>query len=284
MPELPEVETIRRGLDKKITGRKVTGVDVFIPKSFQGKPEKVIGQKVEAVERRAKLLRIKLEKTNLLIHLKMTGQLIYVFSKKRFAGGHPSHDWHAELPNKYTRVILNFDDGSRLFFNDLRRFGWIKVTDDKTTDEVMSEYGPEPLSGEFTVDYLIERAKRVPARNIKQFLMDQTIIAGVGNIYNDETLYLARISPLTKVGCLTKSDWVAIKASLIETLNKGIKYGGTTDSDYVDAEGKKGGMQEHLNVYHRQGLACHRGDGKIKRIKIGGRGTYYCPSCQKEIE
>ena len=284
MPELPEVETIKRGLSRKIIGHTITDVTILNAKSFQGLKAKIIGQKIIGVDRRAKVLRLMLENNqNLLFHLKMTGQLIYLYSKKRIAGGHPSHDWHADLPNKHTRLIIHFDHSSALFFNDLRKFGWCKILSDSEVDNIFSGYGPEPFSPEFTVQYLIERAKKIPNRTIKQFLMDQSIIAGVGNIYNDESLYLSKVSPLTKVKSITPEDWQNIHKSLRSVLEKGIKFGGTTDSDYVDSEGKKGGMQEHLNVYHRNGLKCIRCKGTIVRINIGGRGTYYCPTCQKEL-
>ena len=282
MPELPEVETIRIGLDKKLSGHIVTDINILTTKSFQGDKKEIIGKRIARVTRRAKIIRIGFSGINLLIHLKMTGQLIYLFSDKRLAGGHPSHDWHTKLPNKHTRAIITLDNGSKLFFNDLRKFGWIKVTDDKTTDEIFSKFGPEPLSKEFSASYLSGKAKKTPAKNIKQFLMDQKNIAGVGNIYNDETLYLAKIHPLTKVGQLSDSQWNTVYGSLIKTLVKGIKYGGTTDSDYVNIDGEVGGMQDHLNVYHRQNEKCRSCRGMIRRIKVNGRGTYFCPSCQKE--
>jgi formamidopyrimidine-DNA glycosylase len=283
MPELPEVETIRRGLLSKIVSKKIASVEVENAKSFQGKAEDVTGRKILNIERRAKNIRLKLEGgVNILIHMKMTGQLIFIDHNKRFAGGHPSHDWHALLPNKHTRVTFAFDDGTMLFFNDLRKFGWCKVMTDEEIEKVFSLFGPEPFSGAFTVDYLQKRAERIPARTIKQFIMDQEIIAGIGNIYADESLFCARLMPRTKVGFLNKTDWEKLRTCILEVLEKGIKYGGTTDSDYVDAEGKKGGMQNYLNVYHKTGESCPICGGEVEKIKLGGRGTYYCPRCQKE--
>lgn len=285
MPELPEVETIKNGLKGRIVGKIITDLSFDSNKTFQGEPQEVIGQKVIGLERRAKILRIKLENyKNLLFHLKMTGQLIFIASdKKRLAGGHPSHDWHDKLPNKHTRITFTFDDDSRLFFNDLRKFGWCKVLTDEEIREIFEDYGPEPFSKGFTSEYLLERAKKIPQRNLKQFLMDQKIIAGIGNIYNDESLFLAELMPTTKVGALTLTDWQTIVDSVKNVLELGIKYGGTTDSDYVNAEGRKGGMQEHLNVYHRADQPCPKGcKGLVEKMTIGGRGTFYCRLCQKE--
>lgn len=283
MPELPEVETIKIGLSKKIIGKKIVDIDVRNKKSFQGDIRDVVGNKIISVERRAKLIRIKLDNDlNLLFHLKLTGQLIVIDKKSRFAGGHPSHDWHAKLPNTNTRIIFTFSDKSKLFFNDLRKFGWCKVLKSETIVRLFdNDYGFEPLDKDFTVEYLLSKAKRIPNRNIKQFLMDQKIAAGMGNIYTDEALFEARISPLRKVKDIKMAEWQKLIESMKIVLTSGIKYGGTTDSDYVNAEGKKGGMQEHLKVYHRTGKPCFGCKGVVKRITIGGRGTHYCPTCQK---
>lgn len=284
MPELPEVETIRKGLSKKIIGKKIIDIDISNAKSFQGEPKDVVGSSIVDIERRAKLIRIKLSNNlNLLFHLKLTGQLIIIDHDNRFAGGHPSHDWHAELPNSNTRIIFTFSDNSKLFFNDMRKFGWCKVLSGDDIEAIYKkDYGFEPLDKDFTVEYLLVKGKRIPNRNIKQFLMDQTIAAGMGNIYTDETLFDAKISPLRKIKDIKMSQWQQLISSMRIVLNDGLKYGGTTDSDYVDAEGKKGGMQNHLKVYHQTGKPCANNcGGKVLRMTIGGRGTHYCENCQK---
>lgn len=301
MPELPEVETIRRGLSKRLVGRTIRNIEVRNVRSFQGEVKDVIGANVSDIERRAKVIRIKLSNgLNLLFHLKMTGQLIYRQSaignpqseQKRtaksgqlignFAGGHPDHEWHAELPTKHTHIIFTFDDGSHLYFNDLRKFGWCKVLTADQIDDILVDYGLEPFSDDFTAEYMIQKAKKIPNRTIKQFLMDQEIIAGVGNIYADEALFDARILPTRKVKDIILSEWQKVHDSVLKVLDMGIKYGGTTDSDYVNSEGKKGGMQDHLKVYHKTGEKCSGGcGGVVKRMTIGGRGTHYCESCQK---
>jgi formamidopyrimidine-DNA glycosylase len=195
------------------------------------------------------------------------------------------------LPNAATRLVFTFDDDSKLFFNDLRMFGWCKVLSNEAVEKLFAkDYGPEPLrlagarsgqaSKEFTVEYLKSQAARFPRRKIKQFLTDQKIIAGIGNIYADESLFRAKISPLRLAKDIPDSEWQVLRQSIIETLELAVKHRGTTDSDYVDAEGKKGGMQNYLNVYGRQGQDCRGCPGKVKKITLGGRGTHYCPECQ----
>lgn len=294
MPELPEVETIKRGLQERIVGKKIVDLDVRYAKNFIGTKEDVIGQKVVGISRRAKVVAIELSNDKfLLFHLKMTGQLIYVVQNdERFAGGHPDHNWHAKLPNSTTAIIFIFDDGSKLFFNDLRKFGWCKVLTREQLDKIFeTEYGPEPIrlaearsgqaSSDFTSEYLVAQAKKIPNRKIKQFLTEQKIVAGIGNIYVDELLFDARISPLRKVSEITESEWGQIVKSTVKVLELAIVQGGTTDSDYVNADGEKGGMQDYLKVYRKTGLSCPGGcGGKIERITLGGRGTHYCPACQ----
>lgn len=284
MPELPEVETIKLGLSRKIINKEIAEVEVLSAKSFIGDSELLTEQKVIAITRRAKTILFKFSNTNMLVHLKMTGQLIYIENNKRFAGGHPSHDWHANLPNKHTRIIFTFVDGSKLFFNDLRKFGWCKLISDKEVLQIFSLYGPEPFTKEFTADYLISRAAKTPNKKIKQFIMDQNVIAGIGNIYADESLFDSQIHPATRVRFLSKSDWEKFVMNVKNILQLAIENGGTTDSDYVDAEGKQGGMQNLLKVYHKTGQKCPtKCGGTIERIVIGGRGTNFCPSCQKEL-
>lgn len=284
MPELPEVETIRLGLSKLIVGKTIKDIVIENPKSFIGEKESVVGSEIKDITRRAKVIVVKLSNDlNLMFHLKLTGQLIVVDHNERFAGGHPSHDWHAKMPNSNTRLTFDFGDNTKLYFNDMRKFGWCKVLNNAEIQAIFKkDYGYEPLDKEFTVEYLLSKAKRIPNRNAKQFLMDQTIAAGMGNIYTDEALFEARVSPLRKIKDITMPEWQKLIDSMKLVLNKGLKYGGTTDSDYVNADGKKGGMQDYLNVYHKTGSPCAGGcDGVVERIVVGGRGTHFCPKCQK---
>lgn len=292
MPELPEVETIRQGLAKRLIGREIDLIKVLNPKSFIGSVGRVRHRKIIALKRRAKVLCLCLDNNSgLLFHLKMTGQLIYrppsrwtgSTQKTSFAGGHPSKDWVAKLPNAYTRIIFTLNDNSRLFFNDLRLFGWCKVLEVSRIEGIFAaEFGPEPFSDQFTVEYLISAASKIPNRKIKQFITDQKIIAGVGNIYADEALFYACVSPLRKVCEITAGEWQAIRLGVVKALELGLKYGGSSIDTYVNVLGETGTAHQHLKVYRRTGELCPNNcGGQIKRIVLGGRSTHYCPICQR---
>jgi len=283
MPELPEVETIAKQLGSVLAGNRIVGLTVLSVKSFVGVKTDVVSQKIVSVSRRAKVIIITLDNGKyLLFHLKMTGQLIYIDQNHRIAGGHADHDWHAELPNSHTRIIFDLGDERKLYFNDMRKFGWCRVLTKKELDEYLAKYGPEPLDSGFTLEYL--KGKALSSKiAVKKFLMDQSIIAGIGNIYADETLFAARIHPLRPVGSLTDKEWNSVIREAKRILAFAVTKGGTTDSDYVNAYGTKGGMQDFLKVYHHAGEPCPDGcGGKIEKIVVGGRGTHFCPACQKE--
>ena len=288
MPELPEVEIIKNGLKDKIIGRTIKDVEVRVAKIFQGDAKLVSGAKIKSVERRAKMLIVGLSNGySLLIHLKMTGQLVFDLKKgdksKRVAGGHPSDDWVKDLPSKFTHVIFNFTDGSVLYFNDLRKFGYIKVykTDELKKLKVLEDLGPEPFTADLTADYLLRAMARRPRLKIKQLLMDQTVISGVGNIYADEALFCAGISPLRLCRAVSKSELGKIIECIKKVLTLALKYRGSSENSYVDVEGRKGEMQKHFQVYQQTGKKCPRCAGVVKRTVVGGRGTHYCPGCQK---
>ena len=292
MPELPEVETIRRGLKKRIVGKRIKRVEVLREKSFQGKPQLVVGRRVKAVKRQAKVLMIELEGGWwLLVHLKLTGQLIFRDQKsearEQRRTRRPTSVFDVtDLPNKYTRVIVEFEDQSRLYFNDLRVFGWMRVVkDEELKSELLKFSGVDPLSSEFTADYLRQIASRFN-RPIKLLLMDQKKIAGIGNIYANEALFCAGIRPDRKAAEVVQK-WPEkigkLQECVVKVLKEGIRYGGTTGADeaFRNVEGEWGRMQEHLQVYQREGEQCFRCGAKIKRIKIGGRSSFYCPRCQQ---
>ena len=288
MPELPEVETIRRGLEKRIVGKRIKKIRVLREKSFQGEPAAVEGRKVVAVKRQAKVLMIELAARRwLLVHLKLTGQLIFKEKGEKGRRGEKKSVFDvAELPNKYTRVVVEFEDGSRLYFNDLRVFGWMRVVrEEEVKDELLKFSGVDPLSSEFTVEYLREIASRFN-RPIKLLLMDQKKIAGIGNIYANEALFCAGIRPDRKAAEVVER-WPEkiekLRDCVVKVLRKGIKYGGTTGADeaFRNVEGEWGRMQEHLQVYQREGKRCKRCGARIKRMKIGGRSSFYCPRCQE---
>jgi formamidopyrimidine-DNA glycosylase len=283
MPELPEVETIRLGLKKAIVGKTIVGVDVRVPKLFHGDKKEIIGKKIKNIDRRAKQIIIDVEGNNdLLIHLKMTGQLIFDDGKSRVAGGHPSVDWVAKLPNSTTHIIFDFSDGSKLFFNDLRKFGWVKIFDSKKLKgKLANELGVEPFDKEFTTSRLEKIIKSKSRWNIKKVLTDQSLISGIGNIYADESLYWAGVLPTRLAAKISDEEIVKLRDSIIKSLEIGLKYGGSSENTYFKIDGTKGQAQEHFQVYAQDGKECKRCEGGVKKIKLNGRGTHFCPKCQK---
>ncbi len=281
MPELPEVETVKRRLKDVLIGREIKQVEVLREKSFQGDTSKVAGAEIKAVERRAKLIKIKLSNGRyLLIHLKMTGQLIYVSDQIRVGGGHPTADWVHDLPGDHTRVIIDFKDNSQLFFNDMRVFGWIKVLDETDLSLELDKYGPDVIDDEFNADYLETKLKNRTIA-IKQVIMIGQIVGGVGNIYASEALFAAGIDPRRSANDLSREEYERLVAALKQVIKEGVEAGGTTfDGSYVNVDGLAGDYQEELRVYGQEGKDCPECEGKIKKIKVGGRGTYFCPQCQ----
>lgn len=280
MPELPEVETIRKILASQIVGKTIVSVNILKHKSFIGNPKDITGSKIISIDRRAKQLIIKLSNGKyLVIHLKMSGQILISNIKNKISKIQTKNQI---LPHKHTRVIIEFKDGSRLFFNDMRMFGWIKAIKNYELRIMNSKFGPEPLGKEFTVNYL--RTVFVKSnRPIKQVLLDQKIIAGIGNIYANDILYLAKIRPTKITKKLSNLEIKQLRKQTIEVLNKAIKYKGSSAKDelYVQPTGEKGSYQEHFLVYQREGQLCKQCGGKIKRIKQAGRSSFYCPRCQK---
>lgn len=288
MPELPEVETIRAGLAKLLPGKVVKDVWYDWDKSFPNAPADVarflVGSKIEKVRRRAKVLIIELSGGwALIIHLKMTGQLVFVGKNQRFGAGHPGKELIGELPAKSTRVILKFKDGSQLFFNDQRKFGWMRLLPAIEIPEIdfFKKVGPEPLDDDFTVDKFIDRLQRRKNSNIKAVLLDQTVVAGIGNIYADESLWSAKIHPATLVSQIPKTRLVLLYSAVRDVLNLSISKGGSTDKNYVDAEGKKGSYLSFANVFRKEGQPCPRCGTPIEKIRVAGRGTHICPHDQK---
>lgn len=290
MPELPEVETVRRGLETLIIGRVIRSVGVLeSPKSFPNAQadvdEFMIGTEITAVRRRAKVLLIDLStQYTLVIHLKMTGQLVYR-GEQVFGAGHPNDSLIGELPDRSTRVMIEFMDNSWLYFNDQRKFGWIRLlpTIEVPNIDFMKKVGPEPLEADFTTQEFAERFVRRARTNIKAALLDQTVVAGVGNIYADESLWGAKISPKRKVADVTPEEFAKLYKELRYVMNLAIEKGGSTDKNYVNAEGKRGSYMDFARVFRQEGLPCPRCGTTIEKIKWAGRGTHFCPVCQKEI-
>lgn len=287
MPELPEVETVRTGLSTLLPGKVVQDVSHDWPKGFPNAPadvsEFLVGAEVLAVRRRAKVLLIDLDsKYTLVIHLKMTGQLVFV-GEQRFGAGHPNDSLVNELPDKSTRVIFEFRDGSKLFFNDQRKFGWVKLlpTIEVPNIDFMKKVGPEPLAEDFTWQVFKERLLRRKNSGIKAVILDQTVLAGVGNIYADEGLWGAKIHPATLVRNLRDAEIKLLHYELQYVLQLAIDKGGSSNHTYVNAEGKKGSYMDFARVFRREKLPCPRCGTTIEKSKVAGRGTHTCPTCQK---
>lgn len=287
MPELPEVETVRRGLQRLIVGQTVASVDVFnSPKSFPNDPaavdEFLIGARVTDVRRRAKVLLIELSTDYTLVtHLKMTGQLVYV-GAEHWGGGHPNDSLIKQLPDKTTRVKIAFRGENSLFFNDLRKFGWMKLYPSIEVSEIdfMKRVGPEPLDDDFTPDILYERLQHRKNTTIKAALLDQSVLAGVGNIYADESLWVAGIHPSIRVRAIPKTKITELTAAIKAVMTLSIEKGGSTDKNYIDAEGRKGSYLQFAKVFRREGQSCPRCGTTIEKLRVAGRGTHICPTCQ----
>jgi len=288
MPELPEVETVRRGLHELIVGRVVASVDHDTEKGFPNAPADVqaflLGATITDVRRRAKVLLIDLStEYTLVIHLKMTGQMVFR-GEQVFGAGHPNESLIGELPDRSTRVTITFADASHLYFNDQRKFGWMRLMPTLEVPNInfMKKVGPEPLEADFTPEEFAKRFSRRANTSIKAALLDQSVVAGVGNIYADESLWGARVHPKRLVKTITPAEFTLLYTDLREVMNLAIEKGGSTDKNYVNAEGKRGSYMDFARVFRREGLACPRCGTEIIKFKAAGRGTHICPVCQIE--
>lgn len=292
MPELPEVETIRMGLEKYLVGHKIVGVDVRLKKMVAGEVGEVRGAKVKGVRRFGKALSIDLDNGwSVASHIKLTGQWIYRRVSRvarvprvsqALVGG--------QLPNKWTHVIFKLDKNATLYYNDIRQFGWIKIV---PTEEVVKlpfvhELGPEPLvdsTGSPQDGLTLDKFREIVGKRstqIKPLLMDQKKIGGIGNIYANDALFLAKIDPRRKANSLSLSEQSKLYKAIEEVLKRGLKYGGATEMNFVNVLGQIGGYQKYFLVYGQEGKPClGKCGGKIQKMRLGGRGTYYCPKCQK---
>jgi len=291
MPELPEVETIRRDLSTLI-GKKIVDFELLSAKTASHSAaffkKALVGQKLININRKGKLLILEMANGYfLLIHLKMTGQLIFQSKDKNIVGGHSLSSGSYEksvggqLPNKHTRAIFNFSGGGELFFNDLRKFGYLKLVKKDELNKILeNNYGPEPLSPEFSAAKLKDILKNRKT-NIKAVLLNQKLIAGFGNIYVDELLFAAKIRPTRPANKLSNLEIKNIIKEGNRIIKKAIENRGTTFSNYVDSKGRKGNFSRFLLVYGRRGEKCAVCGGPILRVKLAGRGTHYCPNCQK---
>lgn len=288
MPELPEVETIRRQLEPDLIGRTIEVVEVLDP--YFTKPESperferaINGREVVDVGRRGKYLLLELEDDmTVVIHLRMTGSLVLLAPDGTENPG-DARIYAADKGEKHLKARFTLDDGGELRFSDPRRFGRGFVADREAMETYFaSRLGVEPLSDEFTVEAMAEMTAGRTGP-LKSFLLDQKGVVGVGNIYADEALFRARLHPLSPGGSMKPEHHLALRDGVVEALERGLDLGGASIDDYRDAHGEQGGMQNEFLVHRREGEPCVACGGEIRRIVVGGRSTYFCPNCQKRL-
>jgi formamidopyrimidine-DNA glycosylase len=273
MPELPEVETIRKQLNKEVAGLSVADIWTDAPKMVQPSPAKLLerirGQKVTAVERRGKLLIFRLSgKENLVLHLRLSGQLFL----------HKPNDSR----DPFLHVIIKLSNGKELRFNDQRKFGYISlVASDEDLEKIVAGYGPEPFA-DLTLEKFSAAVKK-SGRAIKVLLLDQKAVSGIGNIYANEALWLAKVHPEAKSSSLSDSQIKSLYEAVLKVLEDGLRLGGATiaDDKYRNLYGERGKYAQVVRVYQRKGQPCQRCGHKIEYLKVGQRGTFICPNCQR---
>jgi len=277
------VEILKRDLNKILPGKSIDRVKII---DFDKKIEpknlslKLKGGKIEKVERRQKIIIFDLDNGDFLAtHLKMTGQ--YVFKPKRgksVFGGHGISGVE-QVRNKYTHIVIYFKDDSALYYNDLRKFGWLKLVDKKELNKLLADFGIEPLSNDFEFDYFKRILKKYPKQKIKLILMDQKRIAGIGNIYAAEILFVSKVMPDRPAGKLTEKEKRSIYNNIKRILLDSIKYGSTAENYYKNSN-QTGGYGDRLKVYGRKGEKCVKCGSILKNMRLGSRSTVYCPNCQ----
>ncbi|WP_042223257.1 DNA-formamidopyrimidine glycosylase [Oceanobacillus manasiensis] len=274
MPELPEVETIRKTLKQFVINKTIKQVDVYWPNIIK-QPDDVqqfqtllTGQSITDITRRGKFLLFQLDDYVMVSHLRMEGKY--------------SVEPPGEPIKKHTHVIFRFTNGEELRYNDVRKFGTMHLYQrgEELQNKPLNQLGPDPFDAAFTFDYFYQKLKKTE-RVIKSALLDQTIVTGLGNIYVDETLFKAGVHPLKKASKLTKKEVKAIQEQAIETLSEAVELGGTTIRSYVNGQGQMGMFQQSLFVYGQENKACKKCGKPIMKMKVGGRGTHVCSSCQK---
>jgi formamidopyrimidine-DNA glycosylase len=290
MPELPEVETVCRQLDPELKGRRIERLEVLDPRWCRPEPPTRLEKAVEEAtirgfSRRGKYLLLGLDgERTLVMHLRMTGNLILVEGERKLdpSVGRRLYEGERSVSERHLRARFSLDDGSEVWFTDPRRFGEAFLIDDADLAGRFERLGLEPLSDEFTAEALgaIAAGRTAP---LKSFLLDQSGIAGVGNIYADEALFRARLHPLSPANSMKPEHHVALRDAVVAALEAGIEGGGASIDDYRDGRGERGTMQDEFLVHTREGESCPRCGAAILRIVVSGRSTYYCPSCQVRL-
>ncbi len=281
MPELPEVESIRLQLEKFLLGHKISSIEVKNRRIFEDNEKDIFGAKFINTRRFGKVTVLDLDNgKSLMIHVKMTGQIIYrgpnlekPLLSPKISGG---------LGGRHTHVIFTLDREGMIYYNDFRAFGWIKIVDTNLVEKtgLVGKMGPEPFAS-LTLEYFKDILSKTK-RNIKVLIMDQSKIAGVGNIYANDALYLAKINPKRTANSLNENEIKSLYKAIHEVLKEGMKHGGSSENSFVTPDGGEGGYQRHTLVYGKNGHLCTVcKKEKILKIMIGGRGTYFCPYCQK---
>lgn len=288
MPELPEVETVRMQLRQKVVGKTIESVEVFHSKSVnhdESIDDTLRGKVIKDIDRIGKLMIFSFVKEDdifLLSHLKMTGQFFYVDTHGDVSGGghSMSESDGRDFPHKHSRVAFHFTDHTSLYFNDMRLFGYTKLATAAEVATARSKFGPEPITAEFDCDWFASKLKKRKTP-VKAALLDQSFVAGLGNIYVDEALWRAKVRPTRRADRVTKAEAAILCKAAGDVMNESIAVGGTTFQHFVDTGGDNGNFTDYLKVFGQQGTGCQRCGGMIKKIRCAGRGTHYCPDCQK---
>ncbi len=291
MPELPEVETVRAQLEPEVAGRVIEGLEVLDDRWSRPLPgadleAAVEGRPITGIDRRGKYLLLRLDRGDTLVmHLRMTGNLILVDDDFMLdpSEGRRLYEGERSTDERHLRARFTLDDGREVWFTDPRRFGEAFLVDEEGLERRFAgRVGVEPLSEDFTPEALGEMAAGRTAP-LKSFLLDQKGVAGVGNIYADEALFRAELHPLSPAGSMRPEHLEALHEGVVEALEAGLAAGGSSIDDYRDARGERGTMQDEFLVHTREGEPCPRCDTAIRRIVVGGRSTYFCPSCQVRL-
>lgn len=277
MPELPEVESVRRGLNELVVGETVEKVEVRWPRII-GSPahnqfaRQLIGQTIEKVDRRGKFLLFYFTDDVMISHLRMEGKYALV---------EPEENGQLPLRGKHTHVIFYLESGKKLLYNDVRKFGRMHLVPkgEEFKHTSLMKLGPEPIAKDFILEDMREFLTR-RTKAIKGVLLDQEIVVGIGNIYADEILHRAQIHPITPANTLTEDEEIRLHERIIQVMDEAVQSGGTTIRSYANAFGDVGNFQDKLQVYGRDGEKCLTCSTEIQKMKVAGRGTHYCPVCQ----
>jgi formamidopyrimidine-DNA glycosylase len=287
MPELPEVENVRLQLRHKVSGKTIDSVEVFHSKTVAHDDlieDKLIKKTIKDIDRIGKLMIFSFTGEDdlfLLSHLKMTGQFFFVDSSGQIAGGgHTMTAADMDLPSRHTRVTFHFTDRSALHFNDMRLFGYTKLANAKEVAAARAKFGPEPIENGFDTEWFVKNIRKRKA-TVKAVLLDQSFVAGLGNIYVDEALWRAKVRPTRRANKLTKKEAALLAQTSGDVMKESIAVGGTTFQHFKDTGGENGNFTDYLQVFGQQGSKCSRCGSVIKKIRCAGRGTHYCPGCQK---